>query len=183
MSKPKPNNTKLYEKVRKDADKIFKVHSAYKSGWIVREYKKKGGKYSGKKTDSNGISRWFKEKWINICKLPKIVPCGRSKATVKNYPYCRPTIRVNKSTPKTWKELTKTEIKKRCIQKKKSPYKNLIPKSRRKKSAKKSRRKKSAKKSRRKKSAKKSRRKKSAKKSRRKKSAKKSRRKKSKNTY
>lgn len=41
---------KLYEKVKKEADKVFSKPSAYKSAWIVKTYKDRGGKYKkGKK--------------------------------------------------------------------------------------------------------------------------------------
>jgi hypothetical protein len=60
-----------------------------------------------------------------VCKLPKIVPCGRSKAKWKNYPYCRPRKRINKSTPKTARELSKAEIKRRCRTKRRSPKKRV----------------------------------------------------------
>jgi hypothetical protein len=127
--KPSPKNTKLYEKVKEKAKKKFKVWpSAYASGWVVKEYKRLGGTYSGKKSSSRGISRWYKEKWINVCKLPKKVSCGRSKLSKtwkKNYPYCRPSIRVTKSTPRTASEIGMKEIKKRCSRKRKSPMKKL----------------------------------------------------------
>jgi hypothetical protein len=130
--KPSPTNKKLYEKVKEEAKKKFKVWpSAYASGWLVKEYKRRSGKYSGRKTSSRGISRWYKEKWINVCKLPKKVSCGRSKLSKtwkKNYPYCRPSIRVNKSSPRTSSEISMKEIKKRCSRKRKSPMKRLIMK-------------------------------------------------------
>jgi hypothetical protein len=130
--KPSPTNKKLYEKVKEEAKKKFKVWpSAYASGWLVKEYKRRSGKYSGRKTSSTGISRWYKEKWINVCKLPKKVSCGRSKLSKtwkKNYPYCRPSIRVNKSSPRTSSEISMKEIKKRCSRKRKSPMKRLIMK-------------------------------------------------------
>lgn len=45
---PKPTNTKLYNKVKAEAKKKFKVWpSAYASAWLTKEYKKAGGKYSG----------------------------------------------------------------------------------------------------------------------------------------
>jgi len=44
-----PLDKKLYEKVKRQADKKFDKPSAYRSAWIVREYKSKGGKYSGKR--------------------------------------------------------------------------------------------------------------------------------------
>lgn len=49
MSKsPTPTNKKLYAQVRAAAKKKFDVWpSAYASAWLTKEYKKRGGKYSG----------------------------------------------------------------------------------------------------------------------------------------
>ena len=88
----------------------------------------------------SGLGRWFAEEWIDVCQLPKIVKCGRDKAKWKDYPYCRPRKRINKSTPKTADELSKAEIKRRCSRKKKNPSKRILPK-RKSKSRRKSRRK------------------------------------------
>jgi hypothetical protein len=128
-----PVNKSLYSKVKSQAKKKFKKWpSAYGSAWLVKEYKRRGGKYKGSKnTTSKGISRWMKEKWINVCKLPKKVSCGRSKLSKnwkKNYPYCRPSIRVNSSTPRLASSLSKAEIKRRCSKKRKEPMKKLIVK-------------------------------------------------------
>jgi len=50
MTKNIPLDKKLYETVKKESDKKFDENtSIYKSSWIVREYKKRGGKYKGKK--------------------------------------------------------------------------------------------------------------------------------------
>ena len=60
-----PIDKKLYEKIKKKADEIYEHPSAYKSGYIVREYKKAGGKYKVSGKSSNEIkplSRWFAEK-------------------------------------------------------------------------------------------------------------------------
>jgi hypothetical protein len=130
--KPIPVNKKLYEKVKSDAKKRFKKWpSAYASGWLVKEYKARGGTYTGgKKKVTEGLTRWFAEKWINVCKLPKIVPCGRPKTTMadwkKQYPYCRPYKRISSRSPKTVKELTKSELEKRCKLKRKSPMKRVV---------------------------------------------------------
>lgn len=44
---PKPSNKKLYNKVKAEAKRKFDVYpSAYANGWLVRQYKKRGGKYS-----------------------------------------------------------------------------------------------------------------------------------------
>lgn len=134
----KPTNTNLYNKVKSEAKKRFKAWpSAYGSAWLVKEYKKRGGKFKSKyhlsvkskgkpRKRSKGLARWFDEKWVNVCKLPKIVACGRSKSNRKKYPYCRPLIRVNKNTPKTAKELSKVEIKRRCSRKRRNPSRKII---------------------------------------------------------
>jgi len=131
MSKSIPSNTSLYNKIKAEAKRKFKVWpSAYASGWLVKEYKRRGGKYKGgKKSIKKGLSRWYAEEWINVCKLPKIVPCGRPKLSLSNwkkkYPYCRPSVRINASTPKTSRELSQKELKSRCRKKIKSPLKRV----------------------------------------------------------
>lgn len=135
MSKPIPQNKKLYEKVKAEARLKFKVFpSAYASGWLVREYKKRGGTYSGKKPKDTGLSRWYDEMWINVCELPRIVRCGRKSAEMsprnwaKKYPYCRPYKKITRKTPKTVSQLSEAEIKRRCRQKRKSPLKRVYAK-------------------------------------------------------
>ena len=133
MSKPVPKNKKLYEKVKSEARSKFKVFpSAYASSWLVREYKKRGGTYSGSKPKKEGLTRWYDEVWINVCELPRIVKCGRKsargmspKAWAKKYPYCRPYKKVTKKTPKTAYQLSSDEIMRRCKQKRKSPRKRV----------------------------------------------------------
>ena len=45
-SSPTPKNPALYSRVKAEAKKKFKVYpSAYANAWLVREYKKRGGKY------------------------------------------------------------------------------------------------------------------------------------------
>ena len=54
-SKNEPTDKALYARVKAAAKKKFKVYpSAYANAWLVREYKRRGGKYktvkaSGKK--------------------------------------------------------------------------------------------------------------------------------------
>ena len=120
-------NKTLYKRIKSTMDREHKEAGkrwgAYSSGELVRRYKKAGGKYRGSKPKSTGTSRWFKEKWVDIAKLPKIVPCGRSKFSPsgKTFPYCRPLYRVSAKTPKTVKELTKKEIASRIARKKANP--------------------------------------------------------------
>lgn len=126
-------NPKLYKKIkakiRRDVDKKNRQWGAYDSGRLVREYKKAGGTYSGKKSKNSPLSRWYKEKWINVCKLPKKVSCGRPQVDMKDwkkkFPYCRPSVRVTKSTPKTSGELSKKQIASRCKRKKSNPSRRV----------------------------------------------------------
>jgi hypothetical protein len=110
---------KLYCRVKQDIKKKVKVFpSAYASGLIVQEYKKRGGRYKGKKDGE--LKRWFDEKWINVCSNDR-KPCGRQQSNVSQYPYCRPTKRISKKTPMTVDEMTKKygkdKIEKMCKKK------------------------------------------------------------------
>jgi hypothetical protein len=125
--KPTPINKRLYDQIVDEAKLKFLVYpSAYASGWITRTYKQRGGTYKGSYNPDQGLNRWFNEQWINVCELPKIVPCGRSIASMKSYPYCRPMYRITDDTPKTISELSKKELKSRCQHKRKTPLKRLI---------------------------------------------------------
>tara|TARA_R100001082_G_scaffold107765_1_gene82088 strand:+ start:691 stop:873 length:183 start_codon:yes stop_codon:yes gene_type:complete len=45
-SKPTPTNKALYSRVKAAAKRKFDVYpSAYANAWLVREYKKRGGRY------------------------------------------------------------------------------------------------------------------------------------------
>lgn len=118
-----PKNKKLYEQVKKLADdKFLAKTSIYKSSWIVREYKKRGGTYIGNKKKIIGLKRWYLEKWVDLTRPLKngkgFKQCGRTKATVEGtYPFCRPTVRINKKTPRTWKEMSDKSITKLVKQK------------------------------------------------------------------
>lgn len=54
-SKNVPTNKTLYARVKAEAKRRFKVYpSAYANGWLVKEYKKRGGKYQTVKEKKNG---------------------------------------------------------------------------------------------------------------------------------
>jgi hypothetical protein len=81
----------LYKSVKREADKIYGKPSAYKSGWIVKSYKQRGGTYSGDTPNNKGLERWFKEDWGDI--------------GGQEYPVYRPFKRVSKDTPLTADEI------------------------------------------------------------------------------
>lgn len=69
---------------------------------------------------SEDLKRWFKEKWVDISrkdKSGKHPPCGRKKSSKKNYPKCRPSVRVSSETPETSGEMSGEEKKKAVRQK------------------------------------------------------------------
>ena len=105
--KPVPANQKLYDKIKKWVYKKYPKHSAYRSGILVKEYKKvfkgPGEPYIGKKPKLTGLSRWFKENWKS--------DTGKYGYTSKSSVY-RPTKRITSKTPKTFSELTPQQIKK-----------------------------------------------------------------------
>jgi hypothetical protein len=143
-----PIDKKLYSKIKSEAKSRFTVWpSAYASGWLVKEYKRRGGKYKisssqrtkgkSRKQTKNGLSRWFKEKWIDVCELPRIVPCGRKSSRCssdralpdRKYPYCRPLYKINSKSP-TARSLSINEIRKRCKSKRRYPSKRVYSRKR-----------------------------------------------------
>jgi hypothetical protein len=116
-----PIDKKLYSRVKSLANKKFKSPSSiYRSSWIVKEYKRLGGKYKGKSSQKSGLKRWYKEKWVDLNRpitnsKGKIIgykSCGRSSKNIKKYPLCRQSKKITSKTPRTYKELSKKSIKK-----------------------------------------------------------------------
>ena len=114
---PQPRNRKLYNSIKKKIYKKHPKHSAYRSGLLVQAYKKEfkkkyGNKdpYNGKKTSKKGLKRWFNEEWLN--------QRGEIGYKYKGDVY-RPSKRITKKTPKTFKELNKKQIHKARTKKRK----------------------------------------------------------------
>lgn len=106
-------NPALYRKAKQKADEVYKRHSAYKSMYIQKVYKDLGGKYTGKK-NTKGVTRWNKEKWIQVVPFlleGKRIACGEGQ----NPKGCRPTVRMDKDTPITLPELVKKHGKKELL--------------------------------------------------------------------
>ncbi len=97
-----PLNKELYEKVKAEIYKQISKHGAYRSGLIVQEYLRRGGKYIGEKPINKGLDRWFKEEWKN--------QEGKIGYHSKSDIY-RPTKRITSETPTTISELTTNKYK------------------------------------------------------------------------
>lgn len=89
-------NKKLYDSVKREADHIYTKPSAYKSMWIVKTYKDKGGTYKNDNQPKN-LDRWMRERWVDIGK--------------KEYPVFRPTRKVSKKTPLLASEIQPINLK------------------------------------------------------------------------
>ena len=112
----------LVKEYKKEFKKIYGNKSPYVQQSIVKTKKKSNIKNlnkkslkknkSTRKSRNSNLGRWFKEKWVNVCKKKdnKYVPCGRKKSDIKKYPYCRPLIKVTRKTPQTVGEIKKNMV-------------------------------------------------------------------------
>lgn len=124
-----PTNKKLYDEIKarihKELERKNTRWGVYASNRLVREYKEAGGTYDGPRpSPMSGTRRWYREKWIDICKSRPphdLVPCGRRSVRNDKYPVCRPYYRVSPETPTTYDELSPQSIKKACRLKRKDP--------------------------------------------------------------
>ena len=74
-------------------------HSAYRSGHVIKEYKRRGGKFRDDGKERK-LSRWFNEKWKDV----------NPNKTRGSYPVYRPTVRINKRTPLTLREIDREDL-------------------------------------------------------------------------
>lgn len=133
----------VYKKALEMANKEYgEKSSIYRSSRIVSLYKKMGGKISPKKgkksvkkSSRKGLTRWFKEQWIQVVpylEKGKVVECGGENMKWKRSAgkACRPLHRITDETPITIKELLKLHDKKDIIKiakrKEKSPSKRVL---------------------------------------------------------
>lgn len=120
-------NKRLYNKIKLEADKIYERPSLYKSLYILKEYRDRGGTYkTPKPVGLTPTERWLKEKWVKVSDWleGKNTPCGEG-----TFDACRPTVRIDKTTPITLQELQARygleHIRKKVAQKLKNPTKNI----------------------------------------------------------
>lgn len=110
------SDPELYESVSNYVKNENPINSAYRSGLIVKLYKKKfkeryedvepylplGSSFSKLFREPTGLTRWFSEKWTN--------QRGKEGYQTPRDVY-RPSKRITKDTPITWDELTDDMIK------------------------------------------------------------------------
>lgn len=126
MSKPKPVDTELYNKVKQMANEKFDAPTgAYRSMWIVKTYKSMGGRYDTPKPKESKLTDWQKEHWIDL-NQPKAgggyEKCGHPNTQNDKYPLCRPSKEVNEHTPTLYQNISKNRIEE--VNKEKQMIKN-----------------------------------------------------------
>ena len=114
---PIPKDKILYDKIKKQADKIYEKPSAYKSMYIQKIYKSMNGEYIDDNQPKK-LKQWMNEKWININPL-----LGKT-----GYPTYRPLVRVNKNSPKTVEEIPFKRLKEQYRLKQKIKGNKNLPK-------------------------------------------------------
>lgn len=92
----RPLDPDLYERATRQVKaRVRRWPSAYASGLVVQAYKAAGGQYGGCGRSDAGLTRWFRERWVDVCR-PRLPPCGRpaagatERAYRRAYPKCRP---------------------------------------------------------------------------------------------
>ena len=56
----------IYNRAIKLADEKYKKNSAYKSMFLVEEYKRLGGRINPKLKTKSKLKTWLKESWVNL---------------------------------------------------------------------------------------------------------------------
>lgn len=138
MTRRVPLDPDLYADVVAEAQARFAVWpSAYASGWVVKTYKQRGGKYAGEaRGEDTGLTKWFGEEWVDLSRpiydeggdLVGYEPCGRKKSTpqfsTRDYPKCRPVDEAMRMTPD---EVASAIRRKRTAEAKASPERGRKP--------------------------------------------------------
>ena len=114
---PTPTYPDTYAAVKADVkNHVARWPSAYASGQLVREYKKRvrdlygpdAAPYREPKSGAAPLTTWFREKWVDIATGK---PCGSVK-TDEYYPVCRPLKKALRLT--TAQRKAAVEIKQRA---------------------------------------------------------------------
>lgn len=119
---PKYLNKAIYKKAKNRADKTYEKPSAYKSAFIVGEYKRMGGKIDESKS-KGGLKKWFgKEQWKNmtpyaegLTKSKTEYVCGQKAKGQKGPSVCRPKAETKKYSKKQIKEAVSIKAKGKTI--------------------------------------------------------------------
>jgi len=127
-------STAVYRRAVAQANAEYGTKSSiYRSGRIVAIYKSLGGVIKGQTSAKKGLSRWFREQWVQVVPyLEKgiIVTCGGQHLSKSVGKACRPLRRITKETPITIAELLRLHSKSDLIRvaksKERDPSKRVL---------------------------------------------------------
>lgn len=95
--RPRPRDAKLYAAIQTQAKRKFVWPSIYANSWVVREYKRQGGRYAptcaASRQARQGLRKWFDEEWVDLSRPlgpGRWAACGRPTAGKRAYPKCVP---------------------------------------------------------------------------------------------
>ena len=107
--------------------------SIYRSGRIVTLYKSLGGVIEGRAAADGGLTRWFRERWVQVVPYLErgaVVACGGQHLSRRAGKACRPLHRITADTPITIAELLRLHLKADIIRaakaKERAPDKRLV---------------------------------------------------------
>jgi len=111
--------------VKSEARLKFDVYpSIYANSWVVQEYKRRGGGYSGVGT---GLTKWYGENWVDLARstdkdgnVIKWHECGRPRASKRAYPKCVPLAKARSMSP----EQRKSAIRRKREAERKAPLRS-----------------------------------------------------------
>lgn len=102
---PVPLDGALYRRIQARARRRFVWPSIYANAWVVRAYKKSGGRYRSscrrKAQGRQGLRKWFREQWVDLSRPlgpGRWASCGRPSAKSGRYPKCVPLARARRMT-------------------------------------------------------------------------------------
>ena len=111
MAKRKPTKKDFcYNKIRR----TYAVFPSARASQAIAKCRKARGEVR-RTEEGSSLRAWAKEEWVQQYGQP----CGTARKGDKT-PYCRPSKRVSKDTPKTVGELSKSQLARKRSEKKKT---------------------------------------------------------------
>lgn len=119
---------KLYEMVRDHVHQSVPKHSAFRSMQVMKMYKDNGGTFKRKNSKSGRLQNWRSELWKNLSpyalgyvdSIKDCPSCGTKHQFQKDFnipSICRPTKKINDSTPKLAQTFTRHQIQRALFKK------------------------------------------------------------------
>lgn len=67
----------IYRRAKAKADAVYDKPSAYKSGYLIKEYKDMGGRL--KRKNKSDLEQWFRDDWVNLTPYAERITTSKTK--------------------------------------------------------------------------------------------------------